>query len=203
MDAADGEVRGRTAAPAGGGPGPAPAPDDTRTVVRIVLLAAVAAFVLVTGITLAASHGFLPAQVVLGTDHILVSDTNPATIAPGAQPVYESSCAFTSTPPGARCVFALGDERGNLVEQGLSIPVPKAWLQRHPHATTVNDMGVIAALVRSPYAPPAGNALETMHISVNPSYAKLLATVGVSPQRFLRWIYGHVPLRYRPAWVGG
>lgn len=178
-------------------------PNDTPTVVRMVILAAAAAVVLVMSITFASGHGFLPAQVVTGADDTLQAPrtADPATTAPGSQPVYQSSCEFMPTPPGAQCAFALGDDRGHLVEQGLAVEVPKAWLARFNGPTTVNDMEVIAALTRSPYAPLDGPGLESMSISVTPSYASQLATVGVTPQQFLQWLYQNVPAAHRPPWV--
>lgn len=177
---------------------------DTQTVVRMVIGAAVAAFFLVTGISFAAGHGFLPAKVVMGSDDLLQapSTTNPATTATGSQPVYESQCSFVNTPSGAQCVFALGDQRGDLVEQGLTIGVPRAWLAQFARPDAVNDVKVVAALVKSPYAPLDGHGLESMSISVDPSYAAQLATVGVSPQQLLQWLYRNVPPAHRPPWVG-
>jgi len=178
-------------------------PNDTATVLRMVVGGAAVAALLVWGITFAAGRGFLPAQVVTGTDASLQAPatTDAATTAPGSQPVYESSCNLVATPPGAQCALALGDDRGHLVEQGLVVGVPKAWLARFAHASTPNDMAVIAALVRSPYAPLDGPGLQSLSISVDPGYAARLATVGVTPKQFLLWLYQNVPETRRPPWV--
>ncbi len=180
-----------------------PTPDDRPVLVRLVVLAALVAALLIGGITYAAGHGILPARVLLGLDGNLLAPqtTNPATTAPGSEPVYRSICEFVATNAGAQCVFSLSDERGNLVEQGLAVPVPRTWLARIHRGTAVDDMQVIAALVRAPYSPPDGPGLESMNISVDPTYAALLSTVGVTPQAFLEWLYHNVPPAHRPPWV--
>jgi len=179
-------------------------PNDRPVVLRLVLLAAAAAALLISGLAYAAGHGLLPAKVVLGLDGSLLAPqtTNPATTAPGSEPIYRSVCDFVATPSGAQCVLTVSDQRGNLVEQGLAISVPRAWLARIPHATAVDDMQVIAALVHSPYYLPDGTGLESMNISVDPTYAALLGSVGVTPQALLQWIYHNVPPAHRPPWVG-
>lgn len=180
------------------------APNDRPLLLRLTLGAAVVAGLLIAGIVYAAGHGLLPARVALGLSGDLSTPqtTNATTTATGSLPIYRTQCEFVQTGEGGQCVFALADQRGDLVEQGLAIPVPRAWLQRIPRATSPDNMGVISALVRSPYAPAAGVGLESMSISVDPTYAELLATVGVTPQELLQWIYQHVPPADRPPWVG-
>lgn len=178
--------------------------DDRPAVLRLVALAAVTAALLIGGMVFAAGHGLIPARVLLGLDGSAVAPqiTDPATTAPGTEPIYRSVCEDAATPSGAQCVFSVSDQRGDLVEQGLAIPVPRAWLARIPRGTAVDDMPAVAALVRSPYHPPDGAALRAMRISVDPRYATLLASVGVTPAQLLRWIYHSVPAADRPPWVG-
>lgn len=180
-------------------------PSDRPVVLKMVILAAAAAAVLVSGMAFAAGHGLLPARIVLGLDGGLLAPqtTNPATTAAGSEPIYRSVCDFVATPSGAQCVFSVSDQRGNLVEQGLAISVPRAWLARIPRGTALDDMQVIADLVKSPYYIPDGTGLQSMNISVDPTYAALLASVGVTPQALLQWIYHNVPADRRPPWARG
>ena len=73
-------------------------------------------------------------------------------------------------------------------------------------AAIYNNMAVNAAVVQdlSPakYA-EGGSSGVPPDLTVSPSYAALLATVGITPTQFLDWQLGNVPADQRAPWVPG
>lgn len=177
---------------------------ERRQLWTLVVLAFVTAGALLALVVGAARRGVLPSRLVAANSDLPPppATTDLETTALGSEPVWQLACGFVG-PAAARCILYLADASGDLVEGSLSFPVPRAWLARFPHATAVDDPQVIRALVRTRYAPAGGPGMDSLAVSVAPSFAARLAAAGVTPQQFLAWLYQNVPVRDRPPWVRG
>lgn len=175
---------------------------ERRQFVRMLVGAAITAAALIVGVVVASVTGLLPARIVDSNAAVAPPPptTNPETTAIGSEPVWEVQCGFGG-PTGAGCTLLLADISGNLVTEDLTVEVPRRWLSALPHPTRVNNMRVLAALVQSRYAPLDGEGMANMAISVEPSFARRLKTVGITPVRFLDWLYQNVPHDRWPPWL--
>jgi hypothetical protein len=182
-----------------------PPPEKEPSLLWLVLGACAFSAALLVGLVEAASHGLLPARVMATVEGAegIPATTDPTTTASGAVPVSGVVCAFVNEGEGAVCQFQFLDTRGHLVWPSLPVPVPRAWLAAQPHPTARNDPALIAALVRSPYAPANNSELDGLPMSVDPSLAAVLAPAGVAPGALLDWLYTNVPTEHRPPWAGG
>jgi hypothetical protein len=181
-----------------------PQGDREISVVGLVVAAGLAAALLLGGMLLAAARGWLPARMFSALDEAgaVPATTDPETTAGAAVPIAGSRCAFTRQPPGAACIFFFEDVRGHLVQGNLAVPVPSAWLEAQPDPTAPDNARVLAALLRTPYA-PSGPGLGRIALSVAPTFAPTLEAAGVDPRQLLAWLYTHVPPAQRPPWVPG
>ncbi len=178
---------------------------EWRPLLPLLLGAAALALVLVVLLAWAMRTGYVPKRVAAamqGAD-VLPTTTNPLTTATGSLPIESSTCGRVPQSPGAACDFRFSDQRGHLVQRSLSVPVPLAWLEAHGGGAGTDSLPTVAALIDSPYAPSGDGGLETLALSVSPSYAHLLAQVGVGPGQLLAWLYQNVPTVHRPPWVPG
>jgi len=121
---------------------------------------------------------------------------NPTYTGPGAEPVTGSYCE------GNTCEFvtANGDRFT------ISLPVGFVVQYQGTAAGIVNNPVVVAAVVKdlSPAKYAEGGASGVPpDLTVSPSYAALLATVGIAPTQFLDWQLGNVPPDQRAPWVPG
>ena len=159
------------------------------TIPRAVALAALALTTALLAVSAMAPHAAAFA------DSGYSGGTNPEYTGKGASAVVESACAPD------RCGFLTANGGRFLV--GL----PKGFVAKYQGTTagTVDNMKVIAAMVRLPAAKyaPADQSVVPSGLSVAPTYAALLAKVGVTPTQFLDWQMGNVPPDKRMPWVPG
>ena len=164
-----------------------------------LLSAGVLAVLTTAVLMLAAGIGGRPADAASGTTYS--GGVNPTYTGSGTEPVTESACQ--QAPDGyGDCGFltANGD--------GFTISLPSGFVAQYQGtaAGTVDNMAVVAAVVRAlnpaKYA-PADQSVVPSDLSVSPSYAAKLATVGVTPTEFLDWMFANVPAPYRALWVPG
>jgi hypothetical protein len=84
---------------------------------------------------------------------------------------------------------------------------PIGFLKKYQgtNAPKFDDMAVIKAMLTLPakdWAPANVSGIGE-RVSVSPSYAAKLATVGVTPRELLAWLYADVPPSERAPWIPG
>jgi hypothetical protein len=122
--------------------------------------------------------------------------TDPTTTAPGSEAISHSLCkAF-----GAKdsCEFVTTNQDRFL------IVLPDELLSKVADGTQPDAMDVIAAVIKLPgrYAPANISGVGCC-VSVSPSYAAKLATVGMTPGQLLGWLEQNVPPAERAPWIPG
>ena len=148
---------------------------------------------------LAAGMAVAPAAAASGSTYS--GGVNPTYTGSGAEPVTESACQQFSNGAGG-CEFATANQ------DHFTISVPNGFVLKYQGTATLtgNNMAVIAAVVRdlnpAKYAEGGVSGIP-FDVSVSPSYAAKLATVGVTPTQFLDWMFANVPANERAPWVPG
>ena len=154
---------------------------------------------LLTVALLAVGIALGPAAAASGTAYS--GGVNPTYTGSGAEPVTESVCGQYSNGLGDCGFLTANADR-------FTISLPSGFVVQHQGraAATVDNMAVIAAVVRdlnpAKYA-PADQSVVPSDLSVSPTYAAMLATVGVTPTQFLDWMFANVPASERAPWVPG
>jgi hypothetical protein len=118
--------------------------------------------------------------------------TNPTITAPGVVAIVESGCVSN------RCGFITNNNGRFLVI------LPAGFVEKYQgtDAPKFDDMAVIKAMLTL-HNTLNLSGLTTELLSIAPSYAAKLATVGVTPGELLAWLYTNVPPSERAPWIPG